>query len=87
MINCEYQVVKELGPHRISSIVSDDTNATKKARRVVTSHYPAILNLADPVHKLNLCIQDICSDKIWTEVSELQVFASFKCINNMSIRR
>ncbi|KAG8687723.1 hypothetical protein FRC08_011831 [Ceratobasidium sp. 394] len=59
------KVVNELGAHRVSSVVSDDTNVTKKARRLATARYPSILNLADPVHKFNLCVQDICLDKLW----------------------
>ncbi|KAG8686955.1 hypothetical protein FRC09_013822 [Ceratobasidium sp. 395] len=62
------KVITELGPHRVSSVVSDDTSVTKKARRLATSRHASILNLADPVHKLNLCIQDICQDKLWTSV-------------------
>ncbi|KAG8724332.1 hypothetical protein FRC09_020065 [Ceratobasidium sp. 395] len=62
------RVIDDLGAHRISSIVSDDTSVTKKARRLATARYPSILNLADPVHKLNLCIQDICLDRLWTSV-------------------
>ncbi|EUC67546.1 DUF659 family protein, partial [Rhizoctonia solani AG-3 Rhs1AP] len=61
------QVIKEIGPHRIASIVSDDAATTKKARREASKKYPWILNLADPVHKLNLCIQDICRDPIWEQ--------------------
>jgi hypothetical protein len=49
-------------------VVSDDTNVTKKARRDLVSKYPTIINLADPCHKLNLCIQDICSDEMFDEV-------------------
>ncbi|CAE6421153.1 unnamed protein product, partial [Rhizoctonia solani] len=60
------QVVNEIGAHRISSVVSDDTNTTKKARRILSKHHPSILNLADPVHKINLCMQDICLDPLWT---------------------
>ncbi|KAG9100718.1 hypothetical protein FS749_013407 [Ceratobasidium sp. UAMH 11750] len=62
------KVVTELGAHRISSIVSDDTNVTKKARRLAVARHPSILNLADPVHKLNLCVQDICLDRLWAPV-------------------
>ncbi|KEP49271.1 hypothetical protein V565_104230, partial [Rhizoctonia solani 123E] len=61
------QVIMEIGPHRIASVVSDDTATTKKARREASRKYPGILNLADPIHKFNLCIQDICQDPIWED--------------------
>ncbi|CAE6507832.1 unnamed protein product, partial [Rhizoctonia solani] len=58
-------VIKEIGPHRIASVVSDDTATTKKSRREASKKYSWIINLADPIHKFNLCIQDICRDSIW----------------------
>lgn len=67
---CAYtQVIEEIGIERIASVVSDDTNATKKARRDLVTKYPTIINLADPCHKFNLCIQDICSDEMFEEAS------------------
>ncbi|KAH7337478.1 hypothetical protein B0J17DRAFT_718240 [Rhizoctonia solani] len=61
------QVIKEIGPHRIASVVSDNAGPTKKGRRETSKRYPWILNLADPIHKFNLCIQDICRDPLWDE--------------------
>ncbi|KAG8774614.1 hypothetical protein FRC12_001891 [Ceratobasidium sp. 428] len=69
MVDFLEQVIEEIGPHRFASVVSDDTSTTKKARRVLTSQRTSILNLADPVHKINLCIQDICLDILWTRAS------------------
>ncbi|KAG9088744.1 RNA binding protein snu13 [Ceratobasidium sp. 370] len=66
MVDLLEQVINELGAHRFASVVSDDTNTTKKARRVLANQHAAILNLADPIHKLNSCIQDICLDRLWT---------------------
>ncbi|KAG8698280.1 hypothetical protein FRC08_006023 [Ceratobasidium sp. 394] len=65
------KIISEIGIERIASIVSDDTNVTKKARRDLTAKYPTIINLADPCHKLNLVIQDICLDEIFAPASEL----------------
>ncbi|KAG9089935.1 hypothetical protein FRC06_001289, partial [Ceratobasidium sp. 370] len=48
------QVITEIGVDQIASIVSDDTNVTKKAQHEITHCIPSILNLADPIHKLNL---------------------------------
>ncbi|QRV96938.1 hypothetical protein RhiJN_24957 [Ceratobasidium sp. AG-Ba] len=62
------KVVNELGPHRISLVVSDNTSVTRKARLMVTARNTSIMNLADPIHKLNLCIQDICLDRLWTSI-------------------
>ncbi|KAG8698619.1 hypothetical protein FRC09_007127 [Ceratobasidium sp. 395] len=56
MVDLLEKVIDEIGPHRIASVVSDDTSTTKKARRVLASRRVSILNLADPIHKLNSCI-------------------------------
>lgn len=62
------QPVKELGPLRISAIVSDDTAVTKKGRKETASDFVTSLNLADPLHKLPLTVQDICRDEEFLEV-------------------
>ncbi|KAG8744291.1 hypothetical protein FRC12_014824 [Ceratobasidium sp. 428] len=67
MVDLLEKVIEEIGPHRFASIVSDDTSTTKKARRVLASRQASILNLADPIHKINSCIQDICLDILWTK--------------------
>ncbi|KAG9078177.1 hypothetical protein FS749_009851 [Ceratobasidium sp. UAMH 11750] len=61
----------EIGAKRIASVVSDNTNVTKKAWRDLAAKYPTIINLADPCHKLNLCIQDICTDEMFSEMIQL----------------
>ncbi|KAG9121845.1 hypothetical protein FRC07_002029 [Ceratobasidium sp. 392] len=62
-------VVNKIGVEQITSVVSDDTNATKKARCDLVARYPTIVNLADPCHKLNLVVQDICLDEMFTETT------------------
>ncbi|KAB5587844.1 hypothetical protein CTheo_8714 [Ceratobasidium theobromae] len=64
------RVIEEIGIERIASVVSDDASVMKKARRDLVAKYPTIINLTNPCHKLNLCIQDICSDKMFNEVIE-----------------
>ncbi|QRV81467.1 hypothetical protein RhiJN_09482 [Ceratobasidium sp. AG-Ba] len=65
------EVAREIGVERIKCVTSDDTNATKKARKDFVAMYPTIINLADPCHKLNLVIQDICSDKMFFDTIRL----------------
>ncbi|KAF8686401.1 hypothetical protein RHS04_00101 [Rhizoctonia solani] len=60
--------LQEIGPHWIASIVLDNTATTKKAQQEALGKYLWILNLANPIHKFNLCIQDICQDPIWQEI-------------------
>ncbi|KAF8597170.1 hypothetical protein BDV93DRAFT_569692, partial [Ceratobasidium sp. AG-I] len=59
------EVINEIGVSRIAAVVSDDTNTTKKARRDITATYPSIINLADPIHKMNLLVKDISEDVEW----------------------
>ncbi|KAF8596788.1 hypothetical protein BDV93DRAFT_396797, partial [Ceratobasidium sp. AG-I] len=63
--------IDEIGLEKVAAVVSDDTNVTKKARRDLTAVHPFVLNLADPLHKLNLCVQDICGDPMWLECLEV----------------
>ncbi|QRV96437.1 hypothetical protein RhiJN_24455 [Ceratobasidium sp. AG-Ba] len=65
------EVACEIGVERIKCVTSDDTNATKKARKDFVAMYPTIINLADPCHKLNLVIQDICSDTMFVDTIRL----------------
>ncbi|KAF8708093.1 hypothetical protein RHS03_03461, partial [Rhizoctonia solani] len=74
------QVIKEIGLHWIASIVLDNTATTKKAQQEALGKYLWILNLADPIHKFNLCIQDICQDPIWQELEG--VLQSLQSIGN-----
>ncbi|KAG9087454.1 hypothetical protein FRC06_002533 [Ceratobasidium sp. 370] len=76
------EVVREIGAHRFISVVSDDTNATKKARRDFVEMYLTIINLADPCHKLNLVVQNICSDIMFidtinTPPDDVYILSSF----------
>ncbi|KAG9122253.1 hypothetical protein FRC07_001459 [Ceratobasidium sp. 392] len=74
--NAEYaetllkEVVDEIGVSHVAAVVSDDTNMTKKARRDFTTSRTSILNLADPIHKINLIAKDICMDPEWKESLE-----------------
>ncbi|KAF8596399.1 hypothetical protein BDV93DRAFT_571999 [Ceratobasidium sp. AG-I] len=63
-----FKVILEIGIEHIASVVSDDINATKKARRDLAAKCPTIMNLADPCHKFNLVISDVSADEMFNEV-------------------
>ncbi|KAF8838962.1 hypothetical protein BDN67DRAFT_906426, partial [Paxillus ammoniavirescens] len=53
------RIVTKIGPWRFSVTLSDNTGNTQKARRMLCTHYPQIVNLQDVCHLLNLGIKAI----------------------------
>ncbi|KIJ59093.1 hypothetical protein HYDPIDRAFT_162797 [Hydnomerulius pinastri MD-312] len=53
------RIVTKIGPWRFCATSSDNTGNTQKARRLLCTKYPHILNLQDACHLLNLAIKAI----------------------------
>lgn len=47
-----------MGVDRFSAISSDNTGNTRKAREIVTTACPKIMNFPDPMHHLNNTVKD-----------------------------
>lgn len=54
-------VIENVGPNRISAIVSDNAANIKKAREIITKKYPKIENIRCISHCINLIACDIVS--------------------------
>ena len=72
------EVIENIGPNRISAIVSDNATNIKKAREIITEKYPRIENIRCISHCINLIACDIVShtfaDKLLRRVNILTTF-------------
>ena len=72
------EVIKKVGPNRISAIVTDNAANIKKAREIITEKYPRIENIRCISHCINLIACDIVShnfaDQLLRKVNILAVF-------------
>ena len=72
------EVIENIGPNRISAIVSDNAANIKKAREIITEKYPRIENIRCISHCINLIACDIVShtfaDKLLHRVNILTTF-------------
>src|SRR5271167_1348992 len=55
------EVIKKVGPNRISAIVSDNVANVKKAREIISKKYPRIENIRCISHCINLIACDVIS--------------------------
>ncbi|THH07564.1 hypothetical protein EW146_g9281 [Bondarzewia mesenterica] len=53
-------VIDKIGCQNFAGICSDNTGNTKLARELVVKEIPSIIVLADPCHRLNNLVKDIC---------------------------
>jgi hypothetical protein len=51
--------LKEVGPERFASIVSDNAGNTRAARALIEQTYPWIITLQDACHQLNNAAKDV----------------------------
>ncbi|CDO74521.1 hypothetical protein BN946_scf184846.g2 [Trametes cinnabarina] len=52
-------VIEKIGPENVSAVVSDNTGNTRKARELIVSMFPHILNFQDCCHEINLALLQI----------------------------
>jgi hypothetical protein len=57
--NIHVKVVNEIGPEKVSAIVTDSTGNTRLAREQFTTIVPTAFNLPDIAHFLNNLIKDL----------------------------
>ena len=53
------KVVEKIGPKKIIALVTDNASNCVKAREIVSSQYPNIMNLRCIAHFVNLITKDI----------------------------
>ena len=72
------EVIENVGPNRISAIISNNAANIKKAREIITEKYPRIENIRCISHCINLIACDIVShtfaDKLLRRVNILTTF-------------